>query len=309
MTEVILTDKDGKTLRAGIDVGGIVTPDAFIEPGTNQQIFDALQHFRFRKDDIMLCTFPKSGTTWMFELLSIILNKSAKRIPSLKSVTMIECQTQENIDKITSPRVINSHLRPSLFPKDLGRNKTKTILCVRNPKDVATSIYHHMVGLSHYGYTGTFTAWLPLYLEGRLEDGKYTDYLLDWERLIEKGLKFPLHLMYYENLNLDTEKEVDMLLEFLELDMSQELKKEIINACSFKTMAKEKQIVSKEVGEKVCRNNFSVFRKGTIGDWKNQFTVAQNEMFESIWKKEMKDSKLFDYIYSYQENEILLEDR
>ncbi|KAJ8314111.1 hypothetical protein KUTeg_008672 [Tegillarca granosa] len=40
-----------------------------------------------------------------------------------------------------------------------------------------------------------------------------------------------------------------------------------------------------------CINSHSTI-SGEVGGWKNWFTVAQNEEFNSIYQSEMKDSKL-----------------
>jgi len=54
------------------------------------------------------------------------------------------------------------------LPKDMKNKKTKTILCVRNPKDTAVSFFNHMTGLSIYGYPeGQWENWVGPYVQGK----------------------------------------------------------------------------------------------------------------------------------------------
>lgn len=59
------------------------------------------------------------------------------------------------------------------LPRDMKNKKTKTILCVRYPKDTAVSFFNHMRGLKFYGYgKGKWENFLKLYLEGKCEFSK-----------------------------------------------------------------------------------------------------------------------------------------
>ncbi|XP_060587376.1 sulfotransferase 1B1-like [Ruditapes philippinarum] len=297
MTSVRIKDLGGATMRA-IDVGGFITSNFMEELGKEKQIFDKVPYFKFRKDDLMLCTYPKTGTNWIYEILMMILKKSTEPIKDFKDDLMLDCQSAELIDIQPSPRVVNCHHPCRYLPlKDMKDKQIKTILCCRNPKDTAVSYYNHMKGFKSYEYDGKWKDWLPVYLQGKLEYGKYTDYLKEWEKEIQNGVGYPLHIMFYEDMKINGTEEIEKLLKFLGVEIDANLKNNILQQCDFDSMVERKKIPPGAI-EMFMKSDFRLFRKGQVGDWKNWFTVAQNEMFDEIWEKEMGGSCFSKFIYT-----------
>ncbi|XP_060574601.1 sulfotransferase 1B1-like [Ruditapes philippinarum] len=214
MAKVKIPDAGGAALTM-VDVGDFITPIFFKSAQEIKDIFDNVPNFKFRNDDLMLCTFSKTGTNWVYEILMMILNRSAERIQTYKVFTMLEGVTAEEADQQPSPRVMNCHYRPKYLPlEDMRAKQIKTVLCLRNPKDTAVSYYNHMKGLNIYDYDGKWEDWLPVYglfviitcmfhyIYVLLDYGKYSDYLLHWQKRIQEGPGFPLHIMYYEDLKM-----------------------------------------------------------------------------------------------------------
>ncbi|KAJ8299110.1 LOW QUALITY PROTEIN: hypothetical protein KUTeg_023170 [Tegillarca granosa] len=69
----------------------------------------------------------------------------------------------------------------------------------------------------------------------------------------------------------------------------EELIKQIAENVDFKNQSKKKYDFTKQFS--IDKKPF-IYRKGQIGDWKTMFTVTQNEVFDDLYEKEMKDSKL-----------------
>lgn len=97
--------------------------------------------------------------------------------------------------------------------------------------------------------------------------------------------------MFYEDLIEDSLREILKLCDFLGLSPSSEELEKIKAAVMFDSMRENEMInytTSKMMDQKVS----PFLRKGKVGDWKNLFTVAQNEAFEEDYKQKMKDSQL-----------------
>ncbi|XP_052799244.1 sulfotransferase 1B1-like [Mya arenaria] len=296
MSRVQEKDDGGETLEF-VDMGDIRTPAFGIKTDDElKKIFDAIPAFKHRDDDVMLCAFAKTGTNWMFEVLMMLLRRKAERVHLSKMLTMLELQGVEDVDKVPSPRVINCHLPPRFLPKDMAQKKIKTVLCLRNPKDTAVSYFNHMRGLKMYSYcNGQWKNWMRPYVQGKYEYGPYPAYLNEWQEVIEMGPGYPIHVMFFEDLKMNGMKEIERLIQFLEIDISDSLKKDILDMCGFQKMAADK---FNKNAEQFFNGNFLFFRKGEVGDWKNWFTVEQNEYFDSEWKKQIRADTIFQFKYT-----------
>nr|KAG5703855.1 hypothetical protein BaRGS_031489 [Batillaria attramentaria] len=262
-----------------VDVDGRKFPDFPVENLTSYQSVP------LREDDVILCAYPKSGTHWLWEVCMMLLRGVSDTIPFKKSLQMLEFNSADKMAEYESPRVLNTHVLYDRLPSDAYKLKTKLVLVLRNPKDVAVSFYnHHMKLEKYYQYKGKFSDWLQLFLEGQVDYGSWFDYVRSWEKVINSDVKNPIHVIMYEDMKEDPVRETRRLAEFLGVTPDPELVKSVAAKCDFSRMANDK----KEYHD----HQLVMFRKGIVGDWKNQFTVAEDEVFNATYAEKMKGSKL-----------------
>ncbi|XP_033752388.1 sulfotransferase 4A1-like isoform X2 [Pecten maximus] len=92
-----------------------------------------------RKDDVFICAFMKAGTHWVWEMCNMLISGTTNFNPDSKESCMLEFRTPEQIDSISSSRVLNSHLLPRQLPTCLHNSRNKIIFIQRNPKDISVS--------------------------------------------------------------------------------------------------------------------------------------------------------------------------
>ncbi|XP_071171129.1 sulfotransferase 1C2-like [Mytilus edulis] len=87
------------------------------------------------------------------------------------------------------------------------------------------------------------------------------------------------------------------LADFLGYPREEAFLKEIEEKCSLYKMRDMEKL--RESGTEIINSDqvSKLYRKGAVGDWKNHFTVAQNEQFEDLLEKKMNGE---DVNYTYE---------
>ncbi|XP_060569225.1 sulfotransferase 1A1-like [Ruditapes philippinarum] len=283
MSGIEVVDEGGEKVQL-VDVDGYRVCNFERDPNEVAELVRGLKDRRCRPDDVFLLTPPKSGTHWVWEITCMLIQGRADTIPKSKSKNMLEHQTAEFLEKVESPRVLNSHLNIKHLPKQIFEDKLKTILVLRNPKDLVVSFYHHTKGIKCYGYNGKWEHFFKLFLNNELDYGSWFKYVKEWETYILEHSDHHIHVIFYEELHKNNVEEIKRLAKFLGLDPSEELVQAISEKCQFHNMYKDKMHPD-SVRREIYNGDYTLYRKGKVGDWKNWFTVAQNEEFDKHYLK------------------------
>ncbi|XP_071093522.1 sulfotransferase 1A1-like [Haliotis cracherodii] len=242
---------------------------------------ERLPSVEIRPDDIIICAFPKSGTHWVWEIVRLLVAGQLDRDEVSKGSNMMEFASEEEYKDLPSPRILNTHLLFSQLPEQVKVKKPKILYLTRNPKDMTVSFYNFVMKLPmYYKYTGEWNNFVRPSLEGKFDYGSWFDYVKDWEE-VKKTTDVPIMTLNYEDMKEDVFREMKKMQDFLGVKRSDEFVKEVCDHCSFTSMKKVKADMAN-----------IVYRKGEVGDWKNWFTVAQNEWFDQIYEQKMKDCPL-----------------
>ncbi|XP_070581546.1 sulfotransferase 1 family member D1-like [Ptychodera flava] len=271
---------------------------------------DALSTFQWRNGDVVVSGFPKSGTTWLCYLLrnmadfGIIYSGGRSEALILDWFLMdthirtdlrgqVTRQLQEGQLEIVSPRLIKTHLALPIFPLEQAKTKSvKVIHISRNPKDVAASSYHFYQSLFGGFYASSWEKTVDTFLSGRMLYGPWLQHVVQWKKL---GPKDNVLQVTYEEMKTDLPLVIHKIGQFLSIQLSNDVVNKIALACSADEMKKcvHKYFI---MDKGVLDDESKFIRKGVIGDWKNQFLVAQSERFDEEIERNLQENGIkFQY--------------
>ncbi|XP_021357535.1 sulfotransferase 4A1-like [Mizuhopecten yessoensis] len=196
MALVEKTDDQGNTILFKSYKGRTFNKDT---PGNVGDHLDTVASLHCRPDDVLLCTFPKSGTHWVFNIARMIQTKTLQYIGT---PVMIENEDVGILDKMKSPRLFHTHLTYPFIPKVAKEGNLKLIYVLRNPKDVVLSYYTFTSHLQNTSYSGNFDGFLKAFLseENTAFGGSWFTHTREWTSGMRANPDLKILTLNFEDL-------------------------------------------------------------------------------------------------------------
>ncbi|XP_009679983.1 amine sulfotransferase [Struthio camelus] len=259
---------------------------------TTPEYVDSLENFEIRDSDIFIATYPKSGTVWTQNILSLIFHEGhrngTENIALMDRIPWLEYNIK-NMDysALPLPRLFATHLPYNLTPRDLRNKRAHVIYVTRNPKDVLVSYFHFSKVVATIEEVSDFNLFMERFLAGKVLASSWLDHVAGWHSHAED---FNILFLTYEEMKKDLRSAVLKICNFLGKTLSENELESIVRQATFDNMRKDPRANYDNLPEDLKGKKKGHFlRKGTIGDWKNMMTVAQSERFDKVLKEKMKN--------------------
>ncbi|XP_047147090.1 cytosolic sulfotransferase 15-like [Vigna umbellata] len=282
-------------------------PSNFIEGVNNFQ-----KHFQAKDSDVIVSSFPKSGTTWLKALTFSIFNR--KRFSSFDNHPLLTSNSHELVpfldfifhgdniqhklsylSNMTEPRVFGTHFPFPSLSNSINESNCKILYICRNPFDTFVSFWIFANKSNPDSlHKLTMEEALENYCKGIIGFGPTWEHMLGyWKESIATPNK--VLFLNYEVLKEDFNFYVISVAEFLDCPFTEEEEsngviESISNLCSFEKM-KNLEVNKSGTFDRNFEKKY-LFRKGEIGDWVNYFSPAMRDKLSQTMEEKLGGSGL-----------------
>ncbi|XP_077523874.1 amine sulfotransferase-like [Amblyomma americanum] len=287
------------------------------DPHWNPELSEEALRFRPGKRDLVVTSFPKSGTHWVLYIVELIMRRGqpvSSYEDFTKDMRYLGVFETDSWKSRLPLRLFQTHLPP---PKEAASTEGKYIYVARNPWDVAVSLFHMVTNLSVYRFQdGSFDELIDAFLsDDVIGNGNYFDHVVSGYAIKDEP---NVLFVTYENLMEDTRGTILKLANFLgdhyarELEEDDQAFRTLLSRCAAERMRDtmiahldkntqpEFQIALDRLKE-TCKSGhngdsakYNLVREARVGGWKKHFTPEQLQRTEAAVKNAEKKSPVMD---------------
>ena len=235
-------------------------------------VLEKISQMKVQKQDVFVASFPKSGTTWLQQVVYLLYNPEDSQEENMETkfpyLEHVYPGFNEIEKKLGKRRFIKTHLPMELLPTEI--NQAKVLFIHRNPKDVIVSYYYFARMLRYVHYVGSLVDFAWLLMHNKLPYTPFFNHLNGYLKAsVEKPQTFKV--VSYEDMKSEPKKVIEDIASFLDIQVTPEQVEAIAEATSFEAMKANPSTNYShwdQYGLRV-KNECEFMRKGQVGDYKN----------------------------------------
>ncbi len=237
-------------------------------------------HSTIRGSDVFLCSYPKSGTTWLGFLIAHVLKKDQDEQLDLRSFNRYVPDVNPQYRNGGSLAQFADFLDPRFLICNTAYDRLlpRVIYVVRDPRDTMVSYWHYRKFLEK-----DFKVSLGEFLKGN------DHWPCEWDEHVA-GWMLPnqprTHVVRYEDLHKDTAAVLRSVLAFAQVSYTEARLDAAVEASRFEKMraAEEKSGGKDKTGDEYER----LVRRGRVGNWQEEMGYAELRILEEKYGKVMR---------------------
>jgi aryl sulfotransferase len=263
-----------------------------------------------RRDDVIISTASKCGTTWMQQIVSSLVFQDAEARPLSVVSPWVEARfrfTLEEMAKVLAKlphrRFLKSHLPIDGLPL---YDEVKYIHVARDGRDAVLSMHNHFTGfsdeqLARYDAIGRedpiigrayerpspdvatyFRQWIASKPPRGSVEGPPSPHFFDFQAEYWAERKRPnILLVHYGDLCNDLEAEMRRVADFLEIEVEDRLWPSLVRAASFEAMRASGDTLMPQMKTMLKEGSKRFFNKGVSGRWRGVLSDANLELYDA----------------------------
>ncbi len=250
---------------------------------TLRPIRQAWLHRDVTAADLAIASYPRSGNLWLRVLLLHVL---LGRAPELDEVHAFVPHLGQHYE---TPRLLAGTGRLLKTHEPFRREYRRAVYVVRDPRDVCLSYYKHLqrrgsLTVPAQGQAAHFDRFIDAFLLGRHEPhGRWSSHVISWLDALDAG-RADIFLIRYEHMRDDPRSQLDLLVNWLALDVDDALLGLALQSASIERMREITRTTDEAYNRRHGRaaDTLHIVNSGRVGGWREVMTPEQTRRFRGF---------------------------